>query len=311
MSRIQNLLNKAERDGTVRRTRALVDDGAPGAMPEPRQVAPAAPNAAPRPRLDIVEHMRPESGRPEPVRPVETPPWTEPLSASVEPGRIDSHLIAALAQTSLAAEQYRSLRARIRRAEAGKSVRTILITSPAKGDGKSLTAANLALTMAQEFQQRVLLLDADLRRPAVHQLFGLTGGPGLSDVLIGAAELDDALTTLPEYNLTVLQAGVPPSHPTELLGSSTMRRTLDTLRGRFDKILIDMPPVAPLADTHVVAPLVDGVLMVVRAGVTPKPAIERALAGLDLSKVLGLVLNESDAPSTDYDTYTGYRYIGG
>jgi Mrp family chromosome partitioning ATPase len=89
-----------------------------------------------------------------------------------------------------------------------------------------------------------------------------------------------------------------------------MRRVLDTLRTRFDRILIDMPPVAPLADVHVVAPMVDGVLMIVRAGVTPKPAIEQALAGLDMSKVLGLVLNEAGRNGTDA-TYEGYGYIAG
>ena len=108
-------------------------------------------------------------------------------------GTLDPRLVAALAPQSLAAEQYRSLRTRIKRAENGRAVRAIVITSPNKGDGKSLTAANLALTMAQEFQQRVLLVDADLRRPAVHRLFGAPDGPGLSDVLMGAAELDEAL----------------------------------------------------------------------------------------------------------------------
>jgi Mrp family chromosome partitioning ATPase len=88
-----------------------------------------------------------------------------------------------------------------------------------------------------------------------------------------------------------------------------MRRVLDTLRTRFDRVLIDMPPVAPLADLHIVAPMADGVLMIVRAGVTPKPAIERALAGLEMSKVLGLVLNESGGH--DETAYEGYGYIGG
>jgi capsular exopolysaccharide synthesis family protein len=305
MSRIQNLLDKAERDGNVRRTRGVVDEvAAPASMPEPRTVA-SMPAPAQWPRLDIVDVSRPEPVRPNPPDPV------LPTGAPVEPGRLDAHLVAAAAPSSLAAEQYRSLRARIRRAEAGRAIKSILITSPAKGDGKSLTAANLALTMAQEFQQRVLLLDADLRRPVQHQLFGITVASGLADVLMGAAELEHALVSLPEHNLTVLPAGVPPNHPTELLGSAGMRRTLDVLRGRFDKILIDMPPVAPLADAHVVAPMIDGVIMVVRAGVTPRPAIERALAGLDLLKVLGLVLNDSAASTTDYDTYSGYRYIGG
>ena len=90
-----------------------------------------------------------------------------------------------------------------------------------------------------------------------------------------------------------------------------MRRLLDTLRTRFDRILIDVPPVAPLADLHILAPMVDGLLMIVRAGVTPKPAIERALAGLDASKVLGLVLNESGGERTDSYNYEGYGYIAG
>ncbi len=224
---------------------------------------------------------------------------------------LDHHLVAALAPTSLAAEQYRSLRTRLKRVESGRSLRTIAVTSPNKGDGKSLTAANLALTMAQEFQQRVLLIDCDLRRPSVHRLFGISDGPGLGDVLMSAAELDHALVALPEYHLTVLPTGLPPSRPAELLGSSAMRRVLDTLRSRFDRILIDVPPVAPLADLHILAPMVDGLLMIVRAGITPKPAIERALAGLDASKVLGLVLNESGGETTEAYNYEGYGYIAG
>jgi capsular exopolysaccharide synthesis family protein len=185
------------------------------------------------------------------------------------------------------------------------------VTSPNKGDGKSLTAANLALTMAQEFQQRVLLVDADLRRPSVHRLFGVPGGPGLADVLMGATDLNQALLTLSDHHLTLLPAGPAPSHPAELLGSASMRRLLDTLRTRFDRIIIDMPPAAPLADLNILAPLVDGVLMIVRAGVTPRPAIERALSGLEMSKVLGLVLNEAGASRTDKSTYEGYGYIAG
>lgn len=295
MSRIQDILDKAERDGTARRTRALSEE-------------PAGPTpVAPPPRLHA-----------ERIAPVETPEpprraWTPPPVAAQTPVQavLDPHLVAAIQPASLAAEQYRSLRTRIKRAENGRAVRAIVVTSPAKGDGKSLTAANLALTMAQEFQQRVLLLDADLRRPSVHRLFGVPDGPGLSDVLIGAAELDHALVALPDHHLTLLPAGTPPSHPAELLGSATMRRVLDVLRTRFDRILIDMPPVAPLADLHIVAPMADGVLMIVRAGVTPKPAIERALSGLDLSKVLGLVLNESGAQDTDKYGYEGYGYIAG
>ena len=305
MSRIQDILNKAERDGTARRTRALTDDGpvATAHAPMP-SVAPAPPPPYPR------------AATYEPPAPVPHPAafspaiQDEPAPAGDVTARLHEQLVAALAPASLAAEQYRSLRTRLKRAEGNRSIRTIAITSPSKGDGKSLTAANLALTMGQEFQQRVLLIDADLRRPTVHRLFGVNDGPGLADVLMGIADIDQALISIPEHHLTVLPAGVPPGHPAELLGSAAMRRTLDALRTRYDRILIDMPPVAPLADLHIVAPQVDGVLMIVRAGITPKPAIERALAGLEMSKVLGLVLNESGA-DIDKRGYEGYGYIAG
>jgi protein-tyrosine kinase len=297
MSRIQDILSKAERDGTARRTRALSDDG---------HAAPAMTVSA-RPQYDATAQGTP------------APAWTTGASTpAVEAGEhrtlsgsLDPHLVAALSPQSLAAEQYRSLRTRIKRAEHGRAVRAIVVTSPNKGDGKSLTAANLAITMAQEFQQRVLIVDADLRRPSVHKLFGVPGGPGLSDVLIGAIELGQALVTLPDLHLSLLAAGPVPSHPAELLGSAAMRRILDTLRTRFDRIIIDMPPASPLADLNILAPLVDGVLMIVRAGVTPKPDIERALSGLDMSRVLGLVLNEAGATESDRSTYEGYRYIAG
>jgi len=299
MSRIQEILSKAERDGTVRRTRSLVDDG-------PAPAAALPPRPQPAPAASAFESL--------PHAPAWTSGATAPaLEAEPEPvqatSSLDPHLVAALAPQSYAAEQYRALRTRIKAAESGRALRAIVITSPNKGDGKSVTASNLAITMAQDFQQRVLLVDADVRRPAVRDLFGIPDGPGLVDVLIGAVDLNQALVHLPEFNLTVLRAGTTPTHPAELLGSTSMRRVLDTLRTRFDRILIDMPPVAPLADLHIVAPLADAVLMIVRAGVTPKPAIERALAGLDTSKVLGLVLNGSGGQQEA--DYGGYGYIGG
>ena len=340
MSRIQDILSKAERDGTARRTRGLNDEYAarpavdetaqargfvepPPARPLPQEprIAPVVPDPA--------RQARPRRSEPQPAPAagprsdtIATPAARQPhlpaashhdIAVDHPPRAIadlDTHLVAALAPASLAAEQYRSLRTRIKRVENGRALRAIAVTSPNKGDGKSLTAANLALTMAQEFNQRVLLIDCDLRRPTVHQLFGLSDGPGLGDVLMNVAELDQALVHLPDHHLTVLPAGLPPSRPAELLGSATMRRLLDTLRTRFDRILIDVPPVAPLADLHILAPMVDGLLMIVRAGVTPKPAIERALAGLDASKVLGLVLNESGGESAE-DNYEGYGYIAG
>jgi len=207
--------------------------------------------------------------------------------------RLNPVLIAGLSPQSLAAEQYRALRTRLAHAEGASALRTVLITSPQKGEGKSVTSANLALTMAQELQRRVVIVEADLRKPSLGHLFNLPAGPGLAEYLVGAAELKDVMKFLPDHHLTVIPAGTPPANPSELLGSTAMRRLLDLLRTRFDRVILDTPPVLPLADVAVLAPLVDGALMVVRAGVTPKPAIENALRAFDSSRLLGVVLNES------------------
>jgi capsular exopolysaccharide synthesis family protein len=207
--------------------------------------------------------------------------------------RLNPLLVAGLAPKSLAAEQYRQLRTRLSHAEGASNLRTVLITSPQKGEGKSVTSANLALTMAQELQRRVIIVEADLRKPSLQQLFGLPAGPGLSEYLAGSADLKEVMRFLPDHNLTVIHAGSSPMNPAELLGSTAMRRLLDQLRTRFDRVILDTPPVLPLADVAVLAPLVDGTLLVVRAGVTPKPAIENALRAFDSSRLLGVVLNES------------------
>ncbi len=301
MSRIQDILNKAEREGTVRRTRGI---GSEGGTAQAAVIAPAI--TPPRPLTDPPAAERRDAHVWTP------PPATEPAEhRQITELKLDHHLVAALAPQSLAAEQYRSLRTRISRAENGRAVRTIIVTSPAKGDGKSLTAANLALTMAQEYQHRVLLMDADLRRPTLHQLFGVGEAPGLTDVLMGAVTLEDALVPLKDHHLTILPSGVPATHPAELLGSAAMRRTLDALRTRFDRVILDMPPVSPLADVHIAAAMADGLLMIVRAGITQKPAIERALAGLDQTKVLGLVLNETGGEDGTAESYGGYAYVAG
>jgi len=301
MSRIQNILDKAERDGaSLRTTRVGVPAAAP-AIPVTANHAgatvpitidiPTPPSAVPEPALvrDIVPGSTPVHTGPA------TTPAAQPNSDAIQSYsvRLNPLLVAGLAPKSPAAEQYRQLRTRLSHAEGASNLRTVLITSPQKGEGKSVTSANLALTMAQELQRRVILVEADLRKPSLQELFGLPPGPGLSEYLAGAAELKDVMRFLPDHNLTVIHAGSAPTNPAELLGSTAMRRLLDQLRTRYDRVLLDTPPVLPLADVAVLAPLVDGTLMVVRAGVTPKPAIENALRAFDSSRLLGVVLNES------------------
>jgi len=292
MSRIQDILRKAEQDGGVHRTRGLNSPAPAGWHNDAPSTAPAA--VIERPSTAVIE--RPAVA----ARPASSP---QPVPT------LDPRLVAAHAHTSPAAEQYRSLRTRIKSGENGTPLRTIVITSPNKGDGKSLTAANLALTMAQEFQQRVVLVDADLRRPSIHRLFGVPAAFGLSNVLTEGAAVEDALISVADHRLTILPAGPIPMHPAELLGSTAMRRLIETLRASFDRILIDMPPAAPLADVAIASALADGILVIVRAGVTKKPAIERALSGLDQRKVLGLVLNDAGESGAGYYGYDNDGYV--
>jgi protein-tyrosine kinase len=267
MSRIQNILEKAEREGSIRRMR--------GADPMPADAG-ALPPEAPREAIGAEN------------------PASPPLRI-VTGARLDRRLLAVLATDSTVAEQYRALRTRILHADTGAAVRVVLITSPGRGEGRTLTASNLGLTMAQEYQRRICVVDADLRHPQLHRLFGLTDRPGLSDVLAGQASLEEALVTLEDHQITILPAGRPPLRPAELLGTAAMRRTLDTLRSQFDRVVVDAPAATPLADVGILTPLVDSVLLVVRSGATSKPAIRDAVAAIDASKLLGVVLNEAAA----------------
>jgi capsular exopolysaccharide synthesis family protein len=287
MNRIQQVLSKAERDGTARRTN--VNEEIP-ARTAGSAVAPPTEPVYEAPRFEssldtVLDAPRYDSDEPSTAQMA--------LEATLDP-----ILVAALDPLSAAAEQYRTLRARISQSEESHPMRVIQVTSPGKGDGKSVTALNLALTMAQEFQRRVLILDADLRSPNVHTLLGLPAGPGLVEVLTGTAGLEEALVEIPEHHLTVLRAGRTYERPAEMLGSGPMRRLVDSLRTQFDRIVVDSAPTT-VADAGAVAPLSDGLLLVVRASATTTPAISRAIATLASSKLLGLVFNESGTPAEE------------
>jgi len=288
MSRIQQILSKAERDGTARRVAVET----PESIEQTPRVA--ATTFAPPPRRTTVEREPVPETTSERIGAVSYAPAPAETGSPVEV-MIDRVLVAAVSPQSAAAEHYRALRTRLTQSENGHARRVLLVTSPGKNDGKTVTALNLALTMAQEFQRRVLIVDADLRQPSVHTLLGLPPGPGLVDVLTGTATLEDALVEIPEHHLTVLRAGRVYERPAEMLGSGPMRRLLDTLRAQFDRIVVDSAP-AVVSDPSAVAPLTDGTLLVVRASATTKPAIARAIATLGATNLLGLVLNESAAP---------------
>jgi len=205
------------------------------------------------------------------------------------------------------AEAYRSLRTNLAFARTTQPVQTIVVASPGPGDGKSTTAANLAITFAQQ-GQRTLLVDADMRRAVLDKTFGLARTPGLTDVIVGVARLDGAARETQVPNLFVLPSGQFPPNPSELLGSPAMREMLRLAKEQFDVVLFDSPPLLAVTDAAVLSTLVDGTILVVRTAATAREAVRRALGQLRAvhGRVLGAVLNDVDFRSAGY--YGGYGY---
>ncbi len=207
-------------------------------------------------------------------------------------------------------EAYRVLRTNIQVANVDQPVKTLLVTSPNPVEGKSLTAANLAVVMAQA-GLRTVLIDADLRRPSQHRLFGVTNDFGLTNGLLQQDLAADGYIHSTEVeNLRLVTSGQIPPNPTELLGSKRMQRLIHALRDQADMIILDSPPCLPLADAAVLARQVDGVLLVVDAGSTRRDSATRAKEALERAggKVLGVALNRVSARGSGYYHYYYYYY---
>ncbi len=205
-------------------------------------------------------------------------------------------------------EAYRSLRTNLAFARPGTAVRVVVLTSPNPGEGKSTSAANLATSLAQQ-GVRCLLVDADLRRGALHELLRGPREPGLSDVLVGRARFDDgvqAVTPNGGPGFAFLPAGTAPPNPAELLGSPHMRGLLDRLRTDYDFVLLDAPPLNLVTDAALLGTQADGVIVVARAGVTERGALRHTLDQLQAVRapVLGAILNDVDQRKDRY--YGGY-----
>jgi len=223
--------------------------------------------------------------------------------------RMAARLISHFAPKSPIAEAYRTLRTNIQYTHIDKPLRTLLVTSPGPGDGKSTSVANLAIVMAQ-MGTKVLLIDADLRRPVLHSVFKLDQRLGLSNVLAGRAEFSEAIAPTNIENLHVMTCGTLPPNPSELLGSSTMARTIESLKPEYEIVLFDSPPAIAVTDAAVLARLVDGVFLVVKAGYTSKQATFRAHSLLQQVKarVLGTLLNSVKMESMYGTYYYHYHY---
>ena len=206
-----------------------------------------------------------------------------------DPG-ITERLVVSEGASSLLVEQFRTLAGTLHRAQLEKHFKSVIVTSASPGDGKSYVAVNLALTLSASYKRRVLLVDADLRRPSLHALFQVRNSRGLSEAL--SATSDEKLTTVQVSDaLTLLPAGQPDDNPLGGLSSNRMKRIVEDAAAQFDWVIVDSPPVGVLADAHLVAETVDAAILVVRAGVTRFEDLAAAAEVLGQDHVLGVVLN--------------------
>jgi protein-tyrosine kinase len=247
---------------------------------------------------DLAESDQPRSTpepAPEPNRPAESAGDVHALP------HVEKFATSSANATST--EQYRRLAGRLYLAQAEHGTRVVMITSAMPGEGKTLTATNLAVTLSESYKRQVLLIDADLRRPWIHEMFRLPNLTGLNDSLRNDEERKIPLLRLTDH-LSVLTAGRPDPDPMAVLSSERMQRVLHEASARFDWVIIDTPPVALLTDAHLLAAVVDAVVLVIQAGQTPLPAINTAIQAVGRDRIIGVVLNRVD----DALVYHAYQY---
>jgi len=224
---------------------------------------------------------------------------------------VEARLVCLTDQGCLAAEKFRVLGLKLRNLREKRPLKRVVVTSTIPEEGKSLTAANLALNQSRSRILKTLLVDGDLRRPSLASKFGLSRSlPGLVDCLGGEKQVQEVLCKLEGTNLWFLPAGLPPENPLELMQSGRVPELLDRLGRYFDWVIIDCPPVMPLADTAYWMKLSDGVLLVVREGVAEKKPLARVLESIDRSQLLGVVVNShTNGDHTSY--YQRYGALSG
>jgi protein-tyrosine kinase len=238
--------------------------------------------------------------RPSPARPV-------PGAPHAFPGSPDPKLVGAL-DHGVFIEQYRRLAAAVHELQLDRGLKTMMVTSALPKEGKTLTVTNLALTLSGSYSRRVLLIDADLRRPTVHELLGLRNDSGLNEVLRSGRR------TLPitqvSQHLSVLTAGRPDNDPLAVLTSDRMQSLLEDAAATYDWVLLDAPPVGIMPDAGLLAGITGASLLVISAGSTPYKLVERVIAELGRERIVGTVLNrieDHNIPATGYyqEYYSG------
>jgi capsular exopolysaccharide synthesis family protein len=248
------------------------------------------------------------------VVPAEVPDsaWGPVLRSAIEVApppedEVDDHLVSLVAPNSREAEQYRAIRYFVEELRRTAELNVLAVSSPSDEEGKTLTAINLAGALSQALEVRVLLVEADLRRPSVARYLGLgrESRPGLVDVVASTARgtLDQAVHSLPRFNLDVVLAGRPSTTPYEVLKSAALGELMTEARRRYDFVIVDTPPLVGLPDSRVIAAWVDGFAVVITAHRTPRRQIDEALATIDADKLVGIVFNRDDARTIRYRPY--------
>ena len=204
---------------------------------------------------------------------------------------------------SVAAEAYRSLRTNIQYSSFDNKYQTLVVTSANPGEGKTTVAGNLALVLAQG-ESKVLLVDCDMRRPSIHKLFKISNTYGISDLLVGNKKLESVANKYND-NLSIVPAGKIPPNPAEMLASKAMTAFLEEMKNYFDYIVLDTPPLQAVSDAQILSTKVDGSIIVVRAGVTKKEAINNAVSIIKKVKgnIIGTVLNVAETKKDKYYYY--------
>jgi exopolysaccharide/PEP-CTERM locus tyrosine autokinase len=228
----------------------------------------------------------------------------------IRPNRMRPHrpLVSLSQPGSLGAEQFRRLRTHVLKLNIPDPPKTIMVTSATEGEGKTFVAANLAAGIAHDLHFHALLVDCDLRNPTLSQWFGVQNGHGLSDYLVGRGQLSELLIRTEMQKLSILTGGSAQEKPAELIGSKKMEALVQELKSRYTDryIILDATPLLATTEPELLARLVDGILIVVRANVTPRETIKQAIASLDPKKIMGFVLNDVTFKSSGLSR----RYFG-
>ena len=253
--------------------------------------------------VDLPEKLvRPAPVRVAPLKPVATP--------ASPPGQWDDRLLQATTVTGPVAESIRALRTRILHPQAGSPPRSLLVTSASPGEGKSFICANLAISLAQGIENHCVLVDCDLRRSSQHILFGLGEKPGLAEYLQNKQQLPELFVPSGIDKLSVLTAGYRTINPAELLGSSSMTHLIDELVQRYDDriILLDSPPLHAASETAILAQHVDGVVLVVRYGISRREQVKALADAIGREKIVGVVFNAYRTNVLDTKVFGSYEY---